>query len=80
MKIWSVFVFVVPLHPLSVKKSPFGVLSGSARSLRDLHGDIRSSTRGSAALARVCAWFFYGWSLGIDMKSSMTGDAVSGAL
>ena len=23
--------------------------------------------------------FFYGWSLGIDMKPSMTGDVVSGA-
>ena len=72
-----VFCFVVPLHPLSVKKSPSGVLApGVYRSLIDLHGDIRSSTRGSAAL-ECCV---LGCALGIDMKSSMTGDVVSGAL
>ncbi|MBO4307795.1 MAG: hypothetical protein J5848_05735 [Bacteroidales bacterium] len=46
--------------------------------MRDLHGDIRSSTRGSAALA-VISYRASVRALGIDMKPSMTGDVVSGA-
>ena len=54
------------------------VFAVCVRSLRDLHGDIRSSTRGSAALA-VFSYRASVRALGIDMKPSMTGDVVSGA-
>lgn len=58
------------------QKTPPGHSEAGRRSLKDLHGDIRSSTRGSAALP-----YFWQWrALGIDMSTSMTGDFVSGAL
>ena len=57
------------------QKTPPGHCEAGRRSLKDLHGDIRSSTRGSAALP------YWQWrALGIDMSTSMTGDFVSGAL